>query len=140
MTVGRRGGWVAGMAGVDPKLHQFNGHGWLLPEAERGRLLGRFPPRYPAAVAHHVTFAPKDAPMPDARDAEIVGRADDGQGVEALVVRIGGTTNRPDGSTYHVTWSLDAARGRTPGESNDVIREGGWTTFDEPVPVRLERG
>jgi hypothetical protein len=125
------------MASVHPELHRFNGHGWVLPEAERARLLGRFPPRYALVIAHHVTFAPKGAAMPDVADAEIVGHADDGVGVEALVVRIGGTTDRPDGSTWHVTWSLGA--GRAPRESNDVLRDRGWTTFDDPVPVRLER-
>ncbi len=126
------------MSDLDPKLHQFGGQGWVLPDAERGRLLGRFPPRYALVIAHHVTFAPKDAVMPDAADAEIIGRADDGRGVEALVVRIGGTSNRPDGSAYHVTWSLEP--GRRPVESNDVIRERGWTTFDVPTPLRLGGG
>jgi hypothetical protein len=57
----------------------------------------------------------------------VVGVADDGAGVQALVVEIGGTTRRPDGSAYHITWSL--ARGRRAAESNDVIRERG-------VPIR----
>ena len=123
------------MSELDVELHRFSGHGWRLPDAERGRLLALLPPRYPLVIAHHVTFAPKGAAMPDAADAEIVGRSDDGEGVEALVVRIGGATDRPDGSTYHVTWSLEP--GRRPVESNEVIRERGWTTFDEPERVRL---
>jgi hypothetical protein len=124
------------MGESDRNLHRFSGSGWLLPESERGRLLARFPPRYAAIIAHHVTLAPKGAAPPDASDAAIVGRADDGAGVEALVVRIAGSSNRPDGGCYHVTWSLDP--GRTPGESNEVIRRHGWTTFDEPVPMRLQ--
>ena len=127
------------MADVDPALHQFSGSGWLLADADRLRLLRRFPPTYPDVVAHHVTLAPKDAPMPDPSDALVVGRANDGRGVEALVVRIAGTTDRPDGSTYHVTWSLDRARDSKPVESNQVIAERGWTAV-EPTPIRLLPG
>ena len=35
----------------------------------------------------------------------MVGVDDDGAGVQALVVEIGGAARRPDGSTYHITWS-----------------------------------
>jgi hypothetical protein len=56
--------------------------------------------------------------------------------VEAMVVQIDGTTDRPDGSTYHITWSL--AEGREAVESNDVIRKCGWQAVEPPVPVTLE--
>ena len=67
----------------------------------------------------------------------IIGRADDDEGVEAMVVEIDGTSDRPDGSTFHITWSLDRAKGRGAIESNDVIRERGWTAFDAPVDVSV---
>jgi hypothetical protein len=54
-----------------------------------------------------------------------------------MVVAIDGNTDRPDGSTYHITWSLDRAKGRQPIESNDVIRERGWRPLSKPVPVHL---
>ena len=60
--------------------------------------------------------------------------AKDGAGVQALVVAIGGGTARPDGGTYHITWSLGP--GRRPVDSNGVIRSHGWTPVT-PVPVRL---
>jgi len=113
--------------------------GWKLDRGERETLLRKFPPRYREVVADHVTLASKDAPdalLPDESEGEIVGRADDASGVEAMVVRIGGTTDRPDGSTYHITWSL--ADGRRARESNDVIAAHGWVAFDEPVPISLE--
>ena len=62
---------------------------------------------------------------------------DDGRGVQALVLRIAGTTARPDGSRWHVTWSLDRAAGRKPVESNTVIAERGWSAVDPPEPLRL---
>ncbi|WP_395671548.1 hypothetical protein [Phenylobacterium sp.] len=111
--------------------------GWELDREDRRQLLARFPARYAEAVADHVTlkFGDRKAQAPTARAGEIVGEADDGDGVQAMVVRIEGTTDRPDGSTYHITWSL--APGRRAKESNDVIRETGWRPFPEPIPVRL---
>lgn len=80
--------------------------GWLVDPGDREALLARFPPRYPVVVAHHVTLESGAAPgraLPTETSGEIVGEADDGAGVQALVVSIGGTTDRPDGSTYHIT-------------------------------------
>ncbi len=65
----------------------------------------------------------------------MVGVADDGAGVQALVVEIGGSTRRPDGSSYHIAWSLGA--GRKAAESNDVIRVRGWTAAGQRHRVRL---
>ncbi|HVI32044.1 hypothetical protein [Phenylobacterium sp.] len=112
--------------------------GWSLDREDRRQLLARFPARYAEAVADHVTlkFGPGRMKLPTERAGEIVGETDDGEGVQAMVVRISGTTDRPDGSTYHITWSLGP--GRRAKESNDVIREKGWRPFPEPIPVRLE--
>src|SRR3954465_6284801 len=111
--------------------------GWKADREQRAELLLQFPPRYVNADADHVTFkrAPGGAPLPGAAEAEIVGRADDGVGVEAMVVRLNGTTDRPDGSTWHITWSL--ADGRDANESNAVIAERGWTELDLPMPITL---
>jgi hypothetical protein len=108
--------------------------GWKLDRSERGQLLDRFPPRYAEAVADHVTLERSEEPLPLDVSAEIVGHADDGAGVEAMVVAIDGTSDRPDGSTFHITWSLGP--GREAKESNDVLRERGWTAID-PVPVTV---
>jgi hypothetical protein len=110
--------------------------GWLVDEAQRIELLQQFPPAYPNVVAHHVTLASGSADaLPEPQIGDIIGIADDGSGVQALVVRIGGTTKRPGGGTYHVTWSL--AEGRAARESNDVIAARGWREIDLPEPVTL---
>ena len=111
--------------------------GWLLDPAQREAMLARFPPRYARVVAHHVTlkFGDREAQAPGAVAAEIVGEADDGVGVQALVVRIDGGETRPDGGTFHITWSL--AAGREARKSNDVISTRGWTPFETATPVRL---
>ena len=67
--------------------------------------------------------------------ARIVGLADDGEGVQAMVVAIDGTTVRPDGGTYHITWSL--APGRRASESNDLLRHLAWTVLPEPIEIGI---
>ena len=113
--------------------------GWKLPgDGERDRLLARFPPKYDRAIADHVTLqagASEETPLPRDVSAEIVGYADDGDSLECLVVSIDGTTDRPDGSTYHITWSLGP--GRRARESNDVLRDEGWDFIEAPIPVEL---
>jgi hypothetical protein len=114
--------------------------GWLLAEDDRERLLKQFPPKYENTVAHHVTLqtGAEREPLPPEVTGRIVGRTDDGKGVEAMVVEIDGTTVRPDGSTYHITWSL--GEGRRARESNDVLRDRRWDRFEQPIPIRLEPG
>ena len=113
--------------------------GWKLPETERELLLRRFPPKYENVVADHVTLrvgADADTPLPnEPNSSRIVGRADDGESLECLVVELDGTTDRPDGSTYHITWSLGP--GRRARESNDVLRDQGWDFIEAPIPVEL---
>jgi len=113
--------------------------GWKLASDERASLLDRFPPKYENVVADHVTLrtgATAETPLPREVEAAIVGQADDGDSLECLVVSIDGTTDRPDGSTYHITWSLGP--GRRARESNDVLRELGWKPLDKSIPAQLE--
>ena len=111
--------------------------GWKLDRTERDELLARFPPRYAEAVADHVTLQTnaQSQPRPAEVKSAIVGHTDDEHGVEAMVVTIDGTVDRPDGSTFHITWSLEP--GRRARESNDVLAERGWKELDHPVPVTL---
>jgi hypothetical protein len=113
--------------------------GWKLPQEERDLLLSRFPPEYENVVADHVTLrvgATPQTPLPRKPQARIVGRADDGSSLECLVVELDGTTDRPDGSTYHITWSLGAHR--KARESNDLLRDRGWDPLPAPIDVTLE--
>jgi hypothetical protein len=114
--------------------------GWKLGADDRALLLERFPPKYENVVADHVTLrvgATPDTPLPrKPDDAQVVGRADDGRSLECLVVEIDGATDGPDGSTYHITWSLGPDR--RARESNDVLREQGWDYLEAPLGVNLE--
>jgi hypothetical protein len=111
--------------------------GWRIDRGEREALLRRFPPRYETTVADHVTYGHVDrSELPPHERAELVGRADDGAGVEAMVVCLGGSHERPTGGTYHITWSLGP--GREAVESNDVIAARGWQPLEETASVGLE--
>ena len=104
--------------------------GWRIDDSDRAELLARFPPRYERTVADHVTHgrAGEAPPMPQVSQATVIGRADDGEGVEALVVELAGSSERWDGSRYHITWSL--APKREAVESNGVIARCGWAPVD----------
>lgn len=114
--------------------------GWKLPRDERDRLLERFPPKYETVIADHVTLqvgASAQTSLPQKPGStRIVGRADDRKGLECYAVELNGTTDRPDGSTYHITWSLGP--GRKARESNDVLRDQGFEPLPAPVDITLE--
>ena len=109
--------------------------GWKLDRTVREQLLRDHPPRYPEVVADHVTLKVGGTELPAEVKAAIVGRTDDGNGVEAMVVTIDGSVDRPDGSTYHITWSLGPTRNAR--ESNDVLRDLGWEKLDGAIDVKI---
>lgn len=114
--------------------------GWKLDICDRVKLLQRFPPAWPDKLADHITLdahADERDKLPGSVRAEIVGSIDDGDGLQALVVAIDGRTGRPDGSTYHITWSIDRKRGRKPVDSNRVLAEREWERFEDPIPIHI---
>lgn len=112
--------------------------GWKLDIDQRNALLERFPPAYPDVVCDHVTlkFEQGRAFEPTDTQGEIIGFANDRQGVQAAVVEIAGSSARPDGGVYHITWSL--APGHSARESNDVIAALGWAPLPIGVPITLK--
>jgi hypothetical protein len=113
--------------------------GWKLDDAERVALLVRFPPRYAKVLADHVTLRDHvhaSATLPPPAQGLIVGHVDDGAGVEAMVVEVEGSAGRPDGGTYHITWSLGP--GRTAIESNTAIAQVGARPLAASLPVKLQ--
>lgn len=107
-------------------------NGWMVPDSERARIMGMFPPRFAVVKATHITLSLDTKDIPTDADIEIVGYASD-DGVEALVCRVFGTTDRPDGLVYHLT--LSVAEDRASKESNDVIAKG-WTPLESSIPIR----
>ncbi len=117
---------------------------YILDERSRSALAEEFPPRFEKFIGHHVTYhfgaSDKDE-LPPAGRYEVVGyayqmeRRPNGSGIEALVVSINGSTERPDGGTYHITWSHGP--GYAPKNSNDIIARG-WKELDSPIEIQME--
>lgn len=121
---------------------------FVLTSASRQRLATVYPPKYPEWIGHHVThqFGVQRLMSPQAEliygiprfDVEIVGYVEE-DGLEAFVCTVDKGSRRPDGKTYHLTWSLDRSKGKKPIHSNDLIARKGnqplqpfviVTTFD----------
>lgn len=106
--------------------------------ASRASLAQTFPPKFPEFIGHHVTYrtgAKSDQPLPEATTFRVVGYACDDAGIEALVVEVDGTTVRPDGRTYHITWSLDRDAGFKPVKSNELIASNGFEKLPSPINI-----
>ena len=111
---------------------------YILDSMSRTVLAAKFPPQFKKFIGHHVTYqfgASDSDPLPPKGSYEIVGYAKADDGLEALVVAINGETERPDGSTYHITWSLNP--NYRPKDSNAVIKEKGYKKVD-PIVIKLE--
>ena len=114
--------------------------GWKLDPACRELLLDLFPPHRHDMIADHITLAghaAEHAPLPSEATATVIGHADDGVGLEALVVAIGGSARRPDRSIFHITWSLDRALGRKAVESNELLTRDGWHPLAVPIEITI---
>jgi hypothetical protein len=112
-------------------------HRWNLTEPERLELLKRFPAACPEIHADHVTAGRMGQDIRlEEETGWIVGIANE-DGLQALVVEIGGTVYRPDGSIYHVTWSLDRAQGRRPVDSNALLQKFAWERISPPIAIKL---
>lgn len=106
--------------------------GYELSRESREKLARFFPPQYPDFIGHHITleFGTKPGtPVPEApQKVEVVGYVDDGRGVEGFLVEVDGTSKRPTGGRFHITWSIDRSKGRKPFHTNDIISRA------DPIP------
>lgn len=111
---------------------------YVLDKASRKKLKKAFPPKYSEFIGHHVTLkfgVPKDTPVPRKPDKiEVVGYADTGDGLEALVVEVNGNRKRADGRVYHITWSLDRSAGYKPKDSNNLVSNK-YTMIRPPIEI-----
>ncbi len=108
---------------------------YVLSLKSQSELLKMFPPRYDNVVANHVTqeVSNKEVETPSEAEMKVVGRVDSGDGLEALVVAVNGNTQRPDGHTYHITWSIDSDSGYKPKDSKALLQSKQHTPT-RPVP------
>lgn len=113
---------------------------YVLSEDSRLSLALRFPPRYDNFIGHHVTVefgVPADAEAPEPADVKVIGHVDSGDGLEAFVVMVNGEKRRPDGGTYHITWSIDSDSGYKPKDSNELIRKNRYTIIRH-IPIQTK--
>lgn len=99
---------------------------YTLTDESRQMLLDKFPPKYDKVIAHHITVefgVPEDTEVPPEADVRVIGEGDSGDGLQALVVSVNGSTRRPDGKTFHITWSLDPEKYK-PVDSNELLADG----------------
>lgn len=114
--------------------------GWKLDRIECSQPMEQFPPLWPDVVADHVTRSFRklaSGDLPDLGRASIVGHVSDQRDCRALVVEIDATTTRPDGGTYHITWSVGRKAGRQQGDSNKVLARLGREKLEMPLPIDL---
>lgn len=111
--------------------------GYELTENSRQKLMDMFPPKYSRIFGHHITTKfgtnnPNDIPE-YTEDTMVVGYADTGDGLEALVVTINGDSKKEDGNFFHITWSLNPEKYK-PVDSNKVVEN---YSKIAPVPIQL---
>ena len=112
---------------------------YLITDESRIMLLKHFPPRFTEVIAHHITFRfPDSAPPPAVEEALVVGhRFDTERGIECLVVELDGESARPNGGTFHITFSLDRDRGAKPVHSNTILKSG-WERLKTSISIKVE--
>ena len=99
-----------------------------------------FEPQFKEFIGHHVTYkfgVKSNEKLPNKpKIAKVVGYVKNDKGLEALVVEINGSTKRPDGKTFHITWSLDRSAGFKPVHSNNLLTSGKWENVN-PIEIKL---
>jgi len=109
---------------------------YVLDQSSRDVLKAKFPPKYPTFVGHHVTYqfgVPEGTELPPPAQLRVVGYVDSGDGLEALVVSVSGSTARQDGKIYHLTWSLDSGKYK-PVDSNTLLKAKRYTII-RSIPI-----
>jgi hypothetical protein len=106
--------------------------------ASRSALAAQFPPKFSEFIGHHITYkmpARSTDDLPENAQIRVVGYACNEEGIEALVVEVNSSTQRPDGKTYHITWSLDRSAGFKPVKSNELIATRGYSRIEKAINI-----
>jgi hypothetical protein len=113
---------------------------FVVNAVDRHALSLQFPPKFSSWVGDHVTHVFGTSPTGDHYGTEkvvhLVGHMCNPAGLEAFVVSVDGGTTRPDGKTYHLTWSLDRDAGFRPVNSNTLVTTGQVVPINPPIPIR----
>jgi len=107
---------------------------FVLDKKSHDKLVSSFPPSFDTVFCHHITIKFNGLDLEDVEKfvditrASVVGYIAD-EALEALVVNLGSTTKRDDGSIYHITHSLTKGK-RKPVDSNKLLKSKDYV----PVP------
>lgn len=111
--------------------------GWSPDESARKMLSDKFPPKYERRAVHVTArFGAAAHREPSNADAvaHIIGHVDDGQGMQALALRLNGEERRPDGKRWHMTLSTaDNVKATTAAD----VLERGFDKVDPPIPMKM---
>jgi hypothetical protein len=111
--------------------------GYFLTDQSRNLLLGKFPPKFEKVFCDHITFATGHSDkniVPESKNISVIGYKIDEGGLEVLVVSVGSTTRRPDGSIFHITHSLNPHK-FSPKDSN-VLLSKGYDRLDRIIRIQ----
>ena len=114
-------------------------NGYEIEAGSRQKLLDLFPPKYGNLLGHHISekFGVNNGEVPEQPEKVlIVGYIDNGENVEGFLVEVNGTTSRPDGSKYHITWSIDRSTGAKPFHTNDHVDSA--KMLKRPIEIDVE--
>ena len=113
--------------------------GYELTEDSRKKLEILYPPKYRNFLGHHITEkfgVDANEPPPENPDkVEVIGYINNDKNVEGFLVAIDGKTNRPDGSRYHITWSIDRSKGAKPYHTNLYVDDA--LRLNSPVEIEV---
>jgi len=112
--------------------------GYELTNNSHYQLLGHIEPIHPDVIAHHVTYehGVYEQLPPDTNMVRVTAMASNDK-VQAAIVKVNGTTARPDGGTYHITISIDRAAGAKPIDSNALIDDSRGWEYVEPFNLAV---
>jgi len=112
--------------------------GWKLGDSSRDTLENIFGVAHPKKIAHHITymFGPDSVKPKDAK-IYVIGHCITDK-IECFVVEVDGSLVRPDGKTYHITWSLDPQKGAKPVDSNEALEKFGFVHIKEKILIQCE--
>src|SRR6266481_709581 len=107
---------------------------YVLSKLSQQVLLKKFPPKYNNVYCHHITWRGlRGTNSPEIKSAKVIGYVNKND-IEALIVSLDGNIHRDDGSLYHITISLDEAKGRKPVDSNSILKD--YHKIDNPINIK----
>jgi hypothetical protein len=113
---------------------------FVLDAGAKQAIRDHFKPRFRRKVCHHITlqfdltdesFVVLSEEFNDATLSVVGYQA--GNGVDCVACSVNGSVRRPDGSIFHVTYSL--APGHGAGESNELLKQQGYQSC---IPFRIQ--